>query len=624
MAPEDSILTAVTTASTMTAGGKRPRAKKSTAPRTKGKKSKAKVEDAKDFEDPVTTAQEASSSPPRKQTRGRKRGSDAVDESTLTAAGARPAKRRNSKGLGEDTAQSTHLVTDSSEMIDGPMTMVQSGVKKDLAPSKGRKSSRSCASTASQLPLTVAAEEFPDDDEIERQLQADLERQWSEDEISADPETNRANLRRKASESGSRASKIEGQSVDFAMFDPAPVEANDAAVEDELKALQAEMAMDEPMFSKNEELHVPKKGRKLGVRKASKNARVNRAKSPSPDPLEEDAPPVKTVRSASHGEPEFSIGSTDTVMRREVSGRANDGRYGRDRPSKASEGLQNSQTALDLSPVVEASTRRGRGRPPKNSQGNSKLKSLASSISQNAQSGMPDELIEDPDLSRKEVESERPEKAETQTSTNEPELEPVAVAEVVAPRRKSSAFHAAEDKEESWVRKGKPQDAQQLQYTPGSTISPAPSAKQAAISPSQSPQASDAENQPPSILQGSNDGKTKRVALAPISDTPVRSSPSKRNVMAGLQSSTPWTAIDLDAVLGSPSSGADQENAVDRILKRAPGLTSPEKQMTVEEWIYFNAGEAEKTLKHECETMVSRFESQGTRAMEVLEGLVIE
>jgi hypothetical protein len=46
--------------------------------------------------------------------------------------------------------------------------------------------------------------------------------------------------------------------------------------------------------------------------------------------------------------------------------------------------------------------------------------------------------------------------------------------------------------------------------------------------------------------------------------------------------------------------------------------------MTVEEWVYFNATEAEKMLKQECETMVSRFESEGTKAMNVLEGLIVD
>lgn len=99
----------------------------------------------------------------------------------------------------------------------------------------------------------------------------------------------------------------------------------------------------------------------------------------------------------------------------------------------------------------------------------------------------------------------------------------------------------------------------------------------------------------------------------------MRGSPSKRHAVGGLQSTTLWTAVDLDMVF-SP----DKENGVDKLLRKGGELTSPEKNMTVEEWIYHNAGLAEQKLKEECEAMVSSFEKEGTRAMRVLEGLVVD
>ncbi|KAJ2970666.1 hypothetical protein NUW58_g9627 [Xylaria curta] len=153
-------------------------------------------------------------------------------------------------------------------------------------------------------------------------------------------------------------------------------------------------------------------------------------------------------------------------------------------------------------------------------------------------------------------------------------------------------------------------------------ISPAPAAKHAAVSPSQSPQSSDAENQPPSS-KPSNTAKSTRVALAPVATTPERSlSPSKRNVIAGLQSTHAWTAVDVEMIFDD----LDQENALStgQFLKSGMDLTSPEKRMTVEEWIYHNAEQAEKQLKHECETIVMAFEREGTRAMQVLEGIIVD
>lgn len=68
----------------------------------------------------------------------------------------------------------------------------------------------------------------------------------------------------------------------------------------------------------------------------------------------------------------------------------------------------------------------------------------------------------------------------------------------------------------------------------------------------------------------------------------------------------------------------DKENVISSLLRQGPELTSPEREMTVEEWIQFNAEEAEKKLKNECEALVMRFEREGTRAMNVLEGLPVE
>lgn len=59
--------------------------------------------------------------------------------------------------------------------------------------------------------------------------------------------------------------------------------------------------------------------------------------------------------------------------------------------------------------------------------------------------------------------------------------------------------------------------------------------------------------------------------------------------------------------------------AVDKV--KNGDLTSPEKKMSVEEWIHHNAETAEKKLRNECERMVGIFEREGTRAMQALEGV---
>ncbi|PNY28638.1 Protein bir1, partial [Tolypocladium capitatum] len=424
---EDSV---VTTASTMTQGGRKTKGKKGAA--AKGSRSKAKKNEPVEAE-VVDQPEEVAPEPqPPKASRGKKRGSEAIDDSVVFISEGAALKKRATRTRSSTVTNTSTVIPDEGEMTDAP-----GPAGKNFARNKGRGSNAasraiSTISTASMASLRKPTCDFPDDEEIERQLEADLEREWSEDdEIAHDSEceANRTN--------GGAAVQV---SADYAMFDPIANEPDEADVEEELRALQAEMAVEEP-----EQLHVPKKGRKAGSRKASKQT----------------APP---------------------------------------RPVLASQ-------------------------------------------------------------------------------------------------------HVAEPPS-----------------TPAKVISPAPSARQPVISPSPSPQSSDAENQPPSSKPTAS-ATGKKTVLAPVSETPIRSSPSKRNVLAGLQSTTPWTAVSLDAVVATPRVGVDKENAVERLLKQGRDLTSPEKHMTVEEWIYFNAGEAEKKLKHECEAMVNLFEREGTRAMNVLEGL---
>jgi hypothetical protein len=146
--------------------------------------------------------------------------------------------------------------------------------------------------------------------------------------------------------------------------------------------------------------------------------------------------------------------------------------------------------------------------------------------------------------------------------------------------------------------------------------------------------ASDAENQPPSSQPPASTpfgSHTTRIPLA--ASTPVRSSPSKHNGIASLQTSFPWSTVDLETVfLPSPTStrpggdheDADKENRGIRMpLDVMKGLTSPEKKMTVGEWIEFNAKKEEERLRTECERLVGIFEIKGNLAMRALEGIEV-
>ena len=86
----------------------------------------------------------------------------------------------------------------------------------------------------------------------------------------------------------------------------------------------------------------------------------------------------------------------------------------------------------------------------------------------------------------------------------------------------------------------------------------------------------------------------------------------------------PWSAIDYDKIfLGSP---ADKENNPFNLELGTNGesvsLTSPEKKLSLEEWIQFNVRRGEEHLRSECERVIGKFEGEGVRALKTLEGIV--
>lgn len=569
--PEDSVLTTASMAQ-----GKKPRAKKATTKAAKGgrKKTKKETTPVDDASDAGDESEVIIKPPPAKSTRGRKRGSEAVDDSMMSTASAPATKKRATKTRA--SAAESSIASEATAVPDVPTS----------APSKakgGRQSkTRKPSTTASVANTSLASlrattpEAFPDDDEIERQLEADLERQLTEDEFVYE-------YRRPSAQPETKPATETTKSAAYRMLDPEPSEADEAEVDNELQALQDQMEVDEP----EKELKVPKKGRKAtGTRKASKQTKAKKVKEPTPSPSPPSPPPIESIESEIEEQDDESVVSTDTVVKNaDSSVNSMAEKRGRVRNRKSSAASEDSVDMITYVEPDETPVKTGRGQVDENNE---------SPESSPTPSPGPDAQLTS--------------EAQYATDMNDDDL----LAE-------DDDMQIAEDPVDA-ATSPLATSVAEPPSTPGNVISPAPSAKQAVLSPSQSPQSSDAENQPPS----SRPSTTKRIALAPLAATPSRMSPSKRNVIAGLQSTTPWSAANLDAIFGTPRAGAEKENGVDRLLKQGKELSSPEKQMTVEEWIYFNAGEAEKKLKHECERMVSLFENEGTRAMNVLEGLAVE
>ena len=232
----------------------------------------------------------------------------------------------------------------------------------------------------------------------------------------------------------------------------------------------------------------------------------------------------------------------------------------------------------------------------------------------------------------------------SQPSDPPPPPPPPPPPELKSPRQ---SHHEAEEK-------AIPEPQQSLQAATPKRLSYNTPAK--AITPSPSPQSSDAENKPPSS-RPSIPLSQQRPAFVPSSPsrtplaptTPVRS-PTKRSnhnnniINGGLATTHPWQTVDLETIfLPSPHSKAmrmadsdnkenlplalatidTQENRpLEQVVKEVKArMTSPEKQMNVEEWISFNAKQGESKMRDECERLVSIFETEGGKAMRALEGI---
>ena len=86
----------------------------------------------------------------------------------------------------------------------------------------------------------------------------------------------------------------------------------------------------------------------------------------------------------------------------------------------------------------------------------------------------------------------------------------------------------------------------------------------------------------------------------------------------------PWTAIDLEtAFLPSPRKGQENVQIQQTLFEGTSAVTSPEKKMTVEGWLRWRAAQSEEQLKQTCERMVSLFEIEGTRALQVVGGIEV-
>jgi len=127
------------------------------------------------------------------------------------------------------------------------------------------------------------------------------------------------------------------------------------------------------------------------------------------------------------------------------------------------------------------------------------------------------------------------------------------------------------------------------------------------------PQALPAPPQSSDPVDGSSI-ETPRSPLSPIRRqlrVPLQSTPKAKSVR-NLQTSQPWTPIDLDVVFATHGS-AEEDGEV--------GLTATEREMTVEEWVKWKAANGQRRLNEAAERMISILESKGREARMAIEGI---
>ncbi|KAJ5624844.1 hypothetical protein N7510_001153 [Penicillium lagena] len=569
--------------------------KKST--KGKGKSTKSKKEEpveAIDVESTELAQPEPPKTKPKRATRGKKRASEemnaqpvSIEEPEDTKPEEPPAKRRATKTRSSSIAQPRIYETNDYAMPD--VEPVDEPVP-EKETKKGRKASKkgdasksrkiSDVSTASRV---TSKARVPRDSEIEAAIEAGLE---ADDQESAEPEPEPAGTRTlkktKSTKKSKAATKTEQQAQDT----------EEDADREEPVALEE---IDSPVKESPAKSKTAKAPKKKGTKKTKPKAEDMR-----------ESIGAKSV--ADDHDRHESFVSVEIINRHPE-------------PSRGPE--PESEPEPEPEPANKAASKKGtkkKDAPAKKSKKSDKK------TTRHEEPVEPEEVLESPVQVDDDDNFQTPEDMSDQVEMVAPpqQLSPTpqrshwTTSDVPAKTTKRysdipAEKHLAESLTSSQSRHNIPE-----QRKAEKVASPPPAAHQS--TPSMSPQSSDAENRPPSARPSAS--RPPIVVSPPKDHTPLAATtplPSKRKISA--KPVHPWTPVDVDFILSGEAS--DKENAdLAGVLKDAKaGLTSPEKKMTVEEWIMWNAKNGEERLKRECERLVGVFEREGGRAMRRLDAI---
>lgn len=584
--------------------------------------------------------------PPPKRRATRTRKSMAVEDSIMQDVENLPQEKEVPKKARKGRAAKGSLAMEDSILsVAESVSQEQDGFQKSK---RGRPSRK--ASTASVAPSRAP---IPNDDEIDAALKADLERMSdAEAEIP---------LPKKPT----RASKI--SKADHAMFSTEPMEIDEAAIDAELEAMEVESKpLPKAKGAKGKQPRKVSAKQQAAAKRAEAQAEAEAAAAAEAERMAEEeasqqiAAELEQSISLQHSSPIVQPKRQKTAPRqpaRKAPGRATRGStmstndpdtsMGNSINDSGHDHAEDSGNETDASNASQSTVVRGgsnrRGSTMKKG-GKEGVRHIEEIVRDHVEQPavVESEVVEEteqdiPSPKGKEIiRTEDVSMMEEAFYTPAPEAPPAAVEEPAEDVPKKAAKPRGRPKKsqtpasEPSVVIEVPEPAEPTpKRAKGKAValrSPTPPPRK--ITPSESPQSSDAENHPPSSKPSAATKKTvtpHSTRRMPLAETTTPSmSPSKRNIIAGLQTLHPWSSVDLDTVFMKSPGG---ENVVmntkslfgDEI--KTDSLTSPEKRMSVEEWIHYNAEQAEERLRNECERMVSGFEQQGTRAMQALEGI---
>ncbi|CAG8889167.1 unnamed protein product [Penicillium nalgiovense] len=524
-----------------------------------------------------------------------------------------PAKRRATKTRSSSIARNYNYEDSDSAMADaGPVD----GAVSEEETSRGRKPTKKRASKArkvSDVPVASKATSkarAPRDSEIEAEIEAGLEADIPEPvepepEIEAEPAEPRASKKTKSSKRSKAVAKIPEPTITNQVED---VSDHESRSDPHVEPVDDEPEAPEPPAQKTK----PAKGSKKKGTKKTKTEETIKAQSLEPrESLELSAPddPERhdsfiSVEIVSK-EPEDAPESERPMAKAESKkvSRKKDATSTKEKKSKKSE--KKEEQALVHEPPVEEHRAE-----PSVQEHDDEFETT---------DDLPDQLeMVNPPQEPSPLPQEM--SPEPQSLGKKPSLPPKTA------KRYSDIpheQHLAETLVQSQTSPHEVHESRRDSKRSNRAVSPLPPAHQ--NTPSLSPQSSDAENRPPSSRPSASRPPIHSTPKQPEFRAPLAAStpsPSKHNANGGFgPSGHPWTPVDIDEVLFGEASDKGNADLSGLFKGVKAGLTSPEKKMTVQEWIVWNAKNGEERLKRECERLVGQFEKEGGRAMQRLEAI---